>query len=126
VVVADIPGLIEGAHEGTGLGHRFLGHIERCGILIHLIDGTQENVVEAYETIQEELRAYDEGLYGKPQLLALNKCDALMEEEIAEKVKALEQASRSQVFAISALARTNVTELLRACMPWVKEKKQQG
>ena len=85
-VLADIPGLIEGAHEGAGIGDRFLGHIERCGVLVHLIDGTQEDVKTAYKTIRGELAAYDESLADKPEIVALNKIDALTEDEIKEKV----------------------------------------
>src|SRR4029453_947335 len=72
-VIADIPGLIEGAHEGAGLGDRFLGHVERCGVLIHLIDGTQEDVAGAYRTIRAELAAYSSVLAAKPEIVALNK-----------------------------------------------------
>ena len=87
-VLADIPGLIEGAADGAGLGTRFLGHIERCKVLIHLIDGTQEDVVGAYHTIRGELTDYEAGLANKPEILALNKIDALGEDEIAEKAAA--------------------------------------
>ncbi len=76
-VLADIPGLIEGAHEGAGIGDRFLGHVERCGVLIHLVDGTEEDVVGAYKTIRGELSAYDEALGEKPEIVVLNKIDAL-------------------------------------------------
>jgi len=86
-VLADIPGLIEGAHEGAGLGDRFLGHVERCGVLIHLVDGTQDDVAGAYKTVRRELVAYGAGLEEKREIVALNKCDALTEEDIAEKVK---------------------------------------
>src|ERR687897_564219 len=88
-VVADIPGLIEGAHEGAGLGTRFLGHVERCGVLIHLVDGTQDDVADAYKTIRAELKSYSPVLAQKPEILCLNKCDALSEEDITEKTKAL-------------------------------------
>jgi GTP-binding protein len=91
-VLADIPGLIEGAHEGAGLGDRFLGHLERCSVLIHLIDGIQEDVVEAYQIIREELASYGNGLDEKPQILLLNKCDGLTEEEITLKREALAAA----------------------------------
>ena len=88
-VLADIPGLIEGAHEGAGLGDRFLGHVERCGVLIHLVDGTQEDVKTAYKTIRAELKAYSPVLAAKPEIVCLNKCDALSKTEIAAKTKAL-------------------------------------
>ena len=76
-VLADIPGLIEGAHEGTGLGDRFLGHVERCRVLLHLVDGTANDVADAYRTVRRELKAYDATLARKKQIVALNKCDAL-------------------------------------------------
>ena len=76
-MLADIPGLIEGAHEGVGLGDRFLGHVERCRVLLHLVDGTGEHAGEAYETVRAELAAYGEGLGEKPEIVALNKADAL-------------------------------------------------
>jgi GTP-binding protein len=111
-VLADIPGLIEGAHEGAGIGDRFLGHIERTRSIIHLIDGTQEDVVGAYKTIRGELEAYGHGLDEKLEILALNKIDALLDEERDEKLAALREASGAQVFAISAVAGQNVNDVL--------------
>src|SRR5690606_25772870 len=92
-VLADIPGLIEGASEGAGLGDRLLGHVERCGVLIHLVDGTQDDVVDAYRTIRAELAAYGNGLDTKEEILCLNKIDALDPDTLAEKKAALEAAS---------------------------------
>lgn len=112
-VLADIPGLIEGASEGAGLGLRFLGHVERAGILLHLIDGTQEDVVSAYETIRAELEQYSETLAEKEEIVALNKCDALLDEEIAEKIAALEEISGTEVFAISAISGKGVETVKR-------------
>lgn len=112
-VLADIPGLIEGAHEGAGLGLRFLGHVERCGILLHLIDGTQEDVVGAYKTIRNELAEYSDMLAEKEEVIALNKCDAIPEDEIKAKIKALKKASKKEVFAISAVTRSGVEDVLR-------------
>lgn len=112
VVIADIPGLIEGAHEGVGLGDRFLKHIERCSVILHLIDGTQENVAEAYAAIRRELDLYSAQLAHKPEIIALNKCDSLAEKEIRQKTKDLECASGKKVLAISAVARKGVTECL--------------
>ena len=83
-VLADIPGLIEGAHEGTGLGDRFLGHIERCRVLLHLVDGTGEHAGEAYKTVRAELEAYGEGLADKPEIVALTKVDAMTPEDIKQ------------------------------------------
>ena len=112
IVIADIPGLIEGAHEGVGLGDRFLKHIERCSVILHLIDGTQENVAEAYAAIRRELDLYSAKLAHKPEIIALNKCDSLAEKEIRQKTKDLECASGKKVLAISAVARKGVTECL--------------
>lgn len=111
-VLADIPGLIEGAHEGQGLGDRFLGHVERTKILVHLIDGTDEDVVLNYKTIRAELKAYGGGLIRKPEIIALNKCDAMDAETIAKKCAALKKASRKEVYPISAVARKGVDALL--------------
>ncbi len=112
-VLADIPGLIEGAHEGTGLGTRFLGHVERCGVLLHLVDGTQEDVTGAYHTIREELDAYGHGLQHKAEILALNKCDALSDEEIETKRIALEDASGKSVLTISGVTGDGKESVLR-------------
>ncbi|HVT52792.1 MAG TPA: GTPase ObgE [Dongiaceae bacterium] len=128
-VLADIPGLIEGAHEGAGLGDRFLGHIERCGVLIHLVDGTQDDVADAYKTVRRELVAYGAGLEAKRELVALNKCDALTEEAIAEKVKKLARAAKitkksgNQVFAISGAAGSGITDLLRRAARIIDEER---
>ena len=101
-VLADIPGLIEGASEGAGIGDRFLGHVERCGVLIHLIDGTQDDVVGAYRTIRGELAAYDERLAEKPELVVLNKTDALEPDDLKEKLRLLMKASEQDVLQVSA------------------------
>jgi len=113
-VVADIPGLIEGAHEGRGIGDRFLGHVERCAVLLHLVDGTSEDVAADYNTIIGELEAYGGELADKPRLTVLNKIDALDEEERAEAAAALEEASGGPVMQMSGVARDGVTEVLRA------------
>jgi len=112
-VVADIPGLIEGAHEGRGLGDTFLGHIERCSVLLHLIDGTSEDVVADYKVIIGELNEYGAGLNEKPRITVLNKSDALTEDDIAEKLKALKKAKAKNVFVMSGVSRNGVTEVLR-------------
>lgn len=116
-VLADIPGLIEGAAEGRGLGLRFLGHVERCGVLLHLVDALSEDVVADYETVRAELTAHDAELAAKPMLLALNKCDALDAEALAAKKKLLAKAARKhgyggEIFTISAAARTGLGEIL--------------
>ncbi len=111
-VLADIPGLIEGAAEGKGLGLKFLGHVERCGVLLHLIDGTQEDIAGAYKTVRHELEEYDSDLAAKTELVALNKCDALTEAEIKKKKKALEKASGAKVYTISAAGQLELEPLL--------------
>jgi len=115
-VLADIPGLIEGAHEGLGLGDRFLGHIERCGVLLHLVDGTAEDVAGAYRTIRAELEAYDAGLPDKQEIVALNKIDALDDETIAARTAALTKASGQRVFTLSGVTGSGVTPILRALL----------
>ncbi len=114
-VIADIPGLIEGAHEGQGLGDRFLGHIERCRALVHLVDGTQEDIAEAYHTIREELAAYGASLEDKHEILVLNKADALTDDDRAEAASALKDASGKTPMIISGVSGEGVTDLLRAC-----------
>lgn len=113
-VIADIPGLIEGAHQGVGLGVRFLGHVERARVLLHLIDAGQEDVVQAYKTIRTELEKYGGGLVDKPEIIALNKCDVLSDEECAKKVKLLKKYASKPVFVISAATKNGVPEVLEA------------
>jgi GTPase len=113
-VLADLPGLIEGAHEGTGLGDKFLGHAERCNAILHLIDGTQSAIVKAYKTIRGELEAYGHGLSAKPEIVALNKIDAVAKAQIARKRAALEKASGGKVFLISGVTGEGVNDVLRA------------
>jgi GTP-binding protein len=115
-VVADIPGLIEGAHEGAGLGDRFLGHVERCRALIHLVDGTQDDVAAAYRTVRGELAAYGAGLEDKTEIVCLNKVDALAPDEMAKKLKTLSKAAGRPARAISGAAGTAIAPLLRELM----------
>src|SRR5271165_1813275 len=103
-VIADLPGLIEGAAVGAGLGHRFLGHVERCAVILHLIDGTEEDVVAAYRAIRAELAAYGHGLSEKPEIVGLNKADAIPREEIAKLKRKLARASKHKVLALSGAA----------------------
>ena len=114
MVLADIPGLIEGAHGGAGLGDRFLGHIERCGVLIHLVDGTQADVAQAYRTVRTELDAYGHGLAAKPEVLCLNKVDALDEDQRAHQRECLAAASGTAVQLLSGVAGEGVREGLAA------------
>ncbi len=113
-VMADIPGLIEGAHEGRGIGDRFLGHVERCAVLLHLVDGTSEDVAGDYRTIIHELEMYGGHLAEKPRVLALNKVDALTPEERAEKQAELQEAAGQRPFQISGVAGEGIPEVLRA------------
>ena len=112
MVIADIPGLIEGASEGVGLGDRFLKHVERCFALLHLVDATNDDVVKTYKDIRKELELYDAKLAAKPEVVALNKADALDEKEVAKKQKALEKAIGKKVFVISAVAKKGVFDCL--------------
>ena len=121
-VIADIPGLIKDAHKGAGLGDRFLGHIERCAILLHLIDATEEDVITSWHTIRQELDAYDIHLAQKPEIIALNKIDALTPTELSAKQTALEQVTRAVVAPISAVAQAGIPPLLRLLQKHVKER----
>jgi GTP-binding protein len=112
-VLADIPGLIEGAHHGAGLGTRFLGHLERCRVLVHLVDGTAEDVGEDYRTVRRELEAYGAGLTDKPRVVVLNKVDSLPPEQIAERRAALEAAAGAAVIPASSVSRSGIDEVLR-------------
>lgn len=113
-VLADIPGLIEGAADGRGLGTKFLAHIERCNVLLHLIDATAEDVVTPYHVVRRELAEYDGALGEKMEIIALNKCDALPPDAIAEKQAALAEATGQKIHAISAAAQQNIAPVLRA------------
>ena len=113
-VLADIPGLIEGAHDGAGLGDRFLGHVERCRVLLHLVDGTSEHAGRAYKTIRNELVAYGHGLADKREIVALSKVDALMPEQLKEQTARLKRAAKAAPLTISAVTRQGLPQALRA------------
>jgi GTP-binding protein len=113
-VLADIPGLIEGAHAGAGLGDRFLGHIERCAVLLHLVDGTNPRVTEAYRTIRAELEAYGAGLAEKPEIVALNKADAIAPRALSARRSALARAAGKPVLVLSGATGQGRAEALRA------------
>ena len=113
-VLADIPGLIEGAAEGAGLGHRFLGHVERCKVLLHLIDVTQDDPAAAYKTIRNELKAYDPELAARPEIVALNKIDALTPELVKEQMKQLKKAYKGKPLLISGVSGEGVKTALYA------------
>ena len=116
--LADIPGLIEGAHEGAGIGDRFLGHVERCAALLHLVDGTQDDVAGAYQTIRNELEQYSEDLAGREEIVALNKIDALSDDEMKEKQAALEEVAGS-VHLLSGVTGQGLQPLLHRMMDLV-------
>ena len=120
-VLADIPGLIEGAHEGAGIGDRFLGHIERCRVLLHLVDGTDPDPAESWRVIRGELSAYGGGLDEKPEVLALNKCDALTSDEIKERIAALERVSGAKVFPLSGVSGIGLKPVLGALLQHILE-----
>jgi GTPase len=111
-VIADIPGLIEGAHEGAGIGDRFLGHVERCRVLLHLVDVTEQDVGLAYRTVRSELKAYGAGLHRKREIVALSKCDAVTPEVALEKAAALQRAARKKPLLLSAVSGAGVREAL--------------
>jgi GTP-binding protein len=113
-VLADIPGLIEGASEGAGIGTRFLGHVERTKVLLHLVDATEEDVATAYRTVRRELKAYGGGLDKKKELVALSKCDALDEATLAERAEALRKAAKKKPLILSAVSGEGVREALFA------------
>ncbi|PZD71427.1 GTPase Obg [Acaryochloris thomasi RCC1774] len=113
IVFADIPGLIAGAHEGTGLGHDFLRHVERTRLLVHLIDATAEDPVRDYQTIQKELQAYNRDLAQRHQIVVLNKVDAILPEQLGHTLEQVQQATATPVLTISAVAKTGLDPLLQ-------------
>jgi GTP-binding protein len=122
-VLADLPGLIEGASEGSGLGHRFLGHAERCAVILHLIDGTGEDVVAAYRTIRAELAAYGHGLAEKPEIVGLNKADAIPREQIQKLRRKLVRASKGTVLVLSGVTGKGVPEAMAALLQTIQSER---
>jgi GTP-binding protein len=120
-VLADIPGLIEGAHEGAGLGDRFLGHVERCRVLLHLVDGTGEHAGQSYKTVRAEIDAYGHGLADKPEIVALSKADALTPEQIKQQLARLKRAAKSTPLLLSAASGAGVTPALRALLGFIDQ-----
>ncbi len=122
-VLADLPGLIEGAHDGAGLGDKFLGHAERCGAILHLIDGTQSEIAKAYKTIRGELEAYGHGLSDKPEILALNKIDAIPKDALAKKRASLAKISGCDVYLMSGVSGEGVNDVLRAMVKMIAKRR---
>ena len=120
-VLADLPGLIEGAHEGVGLGDRFLGHTERCRVLLHLIDGTGEDAGRDYQTVRAELEAYGQGLTDKPEIVALSKADALTPEAIKKQTAKLKKACKKTPVVLSSASGQGVQDVLRALWKYIDQ-----
>ena len=123
-VLADIPGLIEGAHEGAGIGDRFLGHVERCELILHLVDATSDDPVKDYNIVRTELDAYSGDLNQKEEWVALSKCDAITEEEAKEKASHLRNAVGKDVITLSAVSRFNLDQTLLQIADAVKTKRE--
>ena len=124
-VIADLPGLIEGAHEGAGLGTRFLGHAERTRVILHLVDGTQSEIARAYKTIRNELQNYGHGLADKPEVVVLNKTDAIPNDALKRKIASLERASGQKVLAMSGVTGDGVDQVLYAIVRKLKEARRE-
>ena len=122
-VLADLPGLIEGAAEGAGLGHRFLGHVERCAAILHLVDATVPDSAKSYRIIRGELDAYGEELTDKPEIVALTKCETLNDDDLATAKDELEAACGQTVFLISSVARQGLKPLLSAIYQYVDKRR---
>jgi GTP-binding protein len=120
-VLADIPGLIEGAHEGAGLGDRFLGHVERCRVLLHLVDATCEHAGRAYKTVRHELEAYEHGLTDKIEIVALNKIDAVSPEHLKDQKARLKRAAKKTPLLLSGVTGEGVQDALRALIEVIDE-----
>ena len=125
-VLADIPGLIEGAHEGVGIGDRFLGHVERTAVLLHLVDATLDDPAEAYAIVRGEVGAYGAGVAEKPEIVALSKADAVPKDEMKKKARALKKAAGITPLIVSAASGEGVTEVLRALASEVRDLRAQG
>jgi len=125
-VLADIPGLIEGAHEGAGIGDRFLGHIERCRVVLHLVDATEPDVAHAYRTVRGELKAYGANLNRKREIVALSKCDAVTPEEAVRKAAELQKAARKKPLLLSAVSGAGIRDVLLKLAKIVREPKTEA
>ena len=123
-VLADIPGLIEGAHEGAGLGDRFLGHVERCEVLLHLVDAGSEHAGKAYKIVRHEIEAYEAGLAEKPEIVALSKAETVDAETLKTQMDRLKRAAKRKPIALSSATGQNVQEVLRALLKEIESTRQ--
>jgi GTP-binding protein len=123
-VLADIPGLIEGAHEGLGLGTRFLGHVERCAVLLHLIDATEENPASAYRVIRKELKSYGGHLSEKPEVIAFNKVDAVDKDDLARKIAAFKRSIRKTPVTLSGATGENVDDVMKKLLTVIADERR--
>ena len=123
-VLADIPGLIEGAHKGIGLGHTFLSHVERCTTLVHLIDSTEIDICANYHTIRKELKKYGFNLVNKDEIVVLTKIDLIQNKELKDKIRDLEKVSGKRVLKISSADRVGLTELSKEIYSYVSKNKK--
>ena len=124
-VMADIPGLIEGAHDGAGIGHRFLGHVERCLVLLHLIDATNADPLKSWRTIRSELSAYSDDLSKKPEIIALSKCDAAPKDYVTDLISELRKAGGTEIYRLSSITGSGLNKILRAIYDVIKREKVQ-
>ena len=127
-VLADLPGLIEGASEGAGLGTRFLGHVERCAVILHLVDGTADDIVDAYKTIRRELAEYGHGLAGKQEIVGLDKIDAIEPGEVSRKCRALARAAGrgATVLPLSGVSGAGIPEILGALLAAIEAERSEA
>ncbi len=122
-VIADIPGLIEGAHEGVGIGDKFLGHVERTRVLLHLVSATEEDIIGAYRTIRHEVKAYGNGLEDKPEIVALSKCDTLQPDQRKELIRQLSKEAGQPVLELSSVTHEGVENTLRQLADFITKEK---
>ena len=123
-MLADIPGLIEGAHEGVGIGDRFLGHVERTNVILHLVSAVEDDPAKAYKTVRGELEAYGHGLSEKPEIVALSQIDTADAKSLSEKTKKLKKAAGREPLLFSSVSRDGLDEALRAVMAHIEEKRE--
>ena len=123
-IIADLPGLIEGASEGAGLGHRFLGHVERCSTVLHLVDACSENPLKNYEVIRKELKNYNAGIEKKPEIIALTKCDAINHQQASDIKDKFEKKYNANVMIVSSVANQGLKPILFEAFKHVKKRRE--